>query len=144
MGFGEQLRSAIEKLRTSTVDKETIKTVTKELQRALISADVEIQLVLDTSKKIEAEAFKELPEGINRREHIIKTTYDALAELLGSASATAPEKPKRILLVGLFGQGKSTTAGKLAHYYQKRGLKVGVIAADVFRPAAFEQLQQIW
>ncbi len=143
MGFGEQLRGAMERLRTSGVDKETIKEAIKELQRALISADVEIQLVLDLSKKIEQEAFKELPEGINRREHVIKTTHDALASLLGSALEKAPEKPSRILMVGLFGQGKTTTIGKLAHYYQKRGLKVGVICADTFRPAAFEQLKQI-
>lgn len=137
------MRAALERLRTGTADKETVKEAVKEIQRALISSDVEIQLVLDLSKKIETEAFKELPEGINRREHIIKTTYDALSGLLGGTEAKARENPKRILLVGLFGFGKTTTAGKLAHYYQKRGKKVGIIGADTFRPAAFEQLKQI-
>jgi len=143
MGFGESLRKAIEQLRTSGADKETVKEVIKELQRALIAADVEIRLVFDLSKKIETEAFKELPEGINRREHIIKATYDSLAELLGGTEAKVPERPKKILLVGLFGFGKTTTCGKLAHYYQKRGMKVGIICADTYRPAAFEQLKQI-
>ncbi len=143
MGFGENLRKAMEKLRNSTsLDKETVKEVVKELQRALISADVEISLVLKLSREIEEEAFKDLPGGINRKEHIIKTAYDKLAGLLGG-SAKAPEKPEKILLVGLFGFGKTTTAGKLAKWYAKRGLKTAVIAADTYRPAAVEQLRQV-
>ncbi|MEK6957919.1 MAG: signal recognition particle receptor subunit alpha [archaeon] len=143
MGFGENLRKAMEKLRNSTsLDKETIKEVVKELQRALISADVEISLVLKLSREIEEEAFKDLPGGINRKEHIIKTAYDKLAGLLGG-TAKAPEKPEKILLVGLFGSGKTTTCGKLAKWYAKRGLKTAVIAADTYRPAAVEQLRQV-
>lgn len=141
MGLGESLRKAMERLRTKAIDKETVKEVIKDLQRALIGADVEVKLVLELSKKIEAEAFKELPKGINRREYIIKTTYDLLAGILGGTTKI-PEKPKRILLVGLFGQGKTLTTVKLAKYYGKRGLKVGVICADAFRPAAYEQLKQ--
>ncbi|MDO8624695.1 MAG: signal recognition particle receptor subunit alpha, partial [Candidatus Diapherotrites archaeon] len=143
MAFGDQLRDAFEQLRKSTFsDKDEIKQVVKNIQRALISADVPVTLVLELSKKIEAAAFSDLPEGLNRREHVTKIAYDALAEILGG-TMTPPKDPKRILLVGLFGQGKSTQAGKLAHYYQKRGKKVGLIAADTFRPAAMEQLQQI-
>ncbi len=143
MGLGEKLRNAMERLRGITVvDRETVKEVIRGLQRALISADVEVSLVLDLSKKIEKEAFKELPKGINRREHVIKTTYDLLVEALGGTPKIA-EKPKRILLVGLYGQGKTTTTTKLARYYLKRGLKTGIICADSFRPAAFEQLKQL-
>ncbi|MFH1256313.1 MAG: signal recognition particle receptor subunit alpha [Candidatus Diapherotrites archaeon] len=144
MGLGEQLRKALERLRNSTVlDKETVKEAVKELQRALIASDVEVKLVLELSKKIEREAFKDLHPSINRKEHIIKTTYDLLSELIGGEGKKAPEKPKKILLVGLFGQGKSTSTAKLAKYYSKRGLKVGMICADSFRPAAFEQLKQL-
>ncbi len=144
MGLGEQLREAMEKLRKSTfADQETIKEAVKQMQRALISADVEIGLVLQISKRIEKAAFSELPLGLNRREHVLKETHDALAELLGGKNIQPPQEPKRILLVGLFGGGKTTTTMKIANYYQKRGKKVGVIAADTFRPAAFEQLQQI-
>ncbi|VVC00116.1 Signal recognition particle 54 kDa protein [uncultured archaeon] len=142
MGFGDSLRNAMDRLRTSSIDKETVKESVKELQRALISADVEIPLVLKLSKEIEAEAFRELPEGLNRREHIIKTMHGKLAEILGG-STQPPEKPKRILLVGLFGAGKTTQCGKLAKWYSKRGMKVGLIAADVFRPAATEQLRTL-
>ncbi|MFH1587027.1 MAG: signal recognition particle receptor subunit alpha [Candidatus Diapherotrites archaeon] len=143
MGLGENLRKAIEKIRNSSVlDKETVKAAVKELQRALISGDVDVKLVLEISKKIEDSAFQDLPKGINRREHVIKTTYDLLAEKLGG-EAKAPEKPERILLVGLFGSGKTTTAAKIAKYYSARGMKVGLIGADAFRPAAYEQLKQL-
>lgn len=144
MGLGEKLREAMESLRKATAfDKDTIKEAIKEIQRALISADVEVQLVLDLSKKIEQEAFKELPKGLTRREHILKITYDLLVELIGGENPEAPEKPKRILLVGLYGFGKTTSTIKIAKYYSKRGLKAGVICADSYRPAAFEQLQQL-
>ncbi len=143
MSFGEKLRNALEGLRRTTViDKDSIKAAVKEIQRALISSDVEIALVLELSKKIENSAFEELPSGLTRREHVVKITYDSLVELLGGETAV-PENPRKILLVGLFGSGKTTTTGKLGKYFSKRGKNVGVIAADTFRPAAFEQLKQI-
>ena len=143
MGFGDKLREAMERLRNSNyLDKDIVKEAVKELQRALISADVSVPLVLETSKQIEKEAFEDLPKGIKRREHILKVTYDRLAALMGGQH-NPPENPEKILLVGLFGSGKTTSAGKLAHYYQKQGKKVGIIAADVFRPAAYEQLEQV-
>jgi len=145
MEFGQKLRQAIERLRAGTIDQQTVKEAVKELQRALIAADVDVALVLDLSKKLEARAFEELPKGLNRREHVLKVTYDLLSGLLGGGTHPlgAPEKPKRILMVGLFGQGKTTTAGKLAKWYGKHGLKVGLICADVARPAAFDQLKQL-
>ena len=143
MSLGEKLRKTIDGIsRARVVDKETLKESVKEIQRALISSDVEVSLVLELSKKIEKEAFVELPKGLTRREHVVKVTYDLLAELLGG-EVKIPESPKRILLVGLFGSGKTTSVGKVAKYYTKRGKKVGVIAADTYRPAAYEQLQQI-
>ena len=145
MALGERLRNAMESLRKATVfDKAGIKEASKELQRALIGADVEIKLVLQLTKAIEDEAMKEkLPKGLTRREHVLKVTYDNLVELLGGTAKKAPEKPKKILLVGLFGVGKTTSVAKLAKYYIKRGMKVGVIAADTYRPAAIEQLEQL-
>lgn len=143
MALGETLRNALESLRKATVlDKDAIKEAVKEIQRALIASDVEVSLVLELSKKIEDLSFREPPKGLTRREHIIKSTYDSLTELLGG-KRKSPENPKKILLVGLFGSGKTTSTAKLAKYYMKRGKKVGVIAGDTFRPAAFEQLQQL-
>jgi len=140
MSLGETLRKAMDKLQGSaSLDKETVKETIKELQRALISSNVETITVLNISKKIEDNAFNEISGTLSRREYITKITYDALVELLGGK--IAPESPKKILLCGLFGAGKTTAAGKLANWYKKRGHKVGVICADVFRPAAYEQLE---
>src|SRR3989344_2626019 len=106
MGLGKQLRNAIEKLRNSSaVDKDTVKEAVKELQRALISADVEVSLVLQLSKHIENEAFKDLPKGVSRREHVIKVLYDSLADAMGG-TPDVPDRPKKIVLAGLFGTGK--------------------------------------
>jgi signal recognition particle subunit SRP54 len=145
MGFGENLRKAFDAFSSlRVVDKESVKILTKELQRALISADVDIETVLSLSKQLESAALAEtIPNGLTRKEHLISLTYDALVDLLGGKESKVPEKPTRILLVGLFGSGKTTTCGKLAHYYQKRGLRVGIIAADTFRPAAIDQLEQL-
>lgn len=145
MGFGENLRKAFDAFSNlRIVDKESVKTLTKELQRALISADVDIETVLSLSKQLEAAALSEnIPKGLTRKEHLISLTYDALVDVLGGKNIAAPEKPTSILLVGLFGSGKTTTCSKLAHYYQKRGLRVGIIAADTFRPAAIDQLEQL-
>jgi len=145
MGLGEKLRGAMEGLRKATVmDKGMVKEAAKGIQRALIASDVEVGLVLELSKSIEKEALKEkLPKGMTRREHVLKVTYDHLVELIGGKATPAPEKPKKILLVGLFGSGKTTSVAKLAKHYMKKGLKVGVIAADTYRPAAVEQLEQL-
>src|SRR5688572_10261957 len=111
MGFGENLRKAFDSFSTlRVVDKESVKTLTKELQRALISADVDIETVLSLSKQLEAAALSEtIPKGLTRKEHLISLTYDALVDLLGGKNIQAPEKPSSILLVGLFGSGKTTT-----------------------------------
>jgi signal recognition particle subunit SRP54 len=144
MSFGLRLRNAIERIKNSAfLDKETVKEAIKEIQRALIASDVEVSLVLELSKKIEKEAFKEPPKGVNRKEFVLKKTYDLLVEILGGEKAVIPENPKRILLVGLFGSGKTTSTIKIAKYYAKRGKKVGVIEADTFRLAAFDQLKQL-
>ena len=145
MGLGEKLRDALDRIKNSMhVDKELIKEVIKEIQRALISSDVNIQLVLNISKEIEEKAFDEIPSGITRKEHIVRLCYDTLLKYLGGEITTAlPENPESILLCGLFGSGKTTTVAKLSKFYKKRGLKVGVICADTFRPAAYEQLKQL-
>jgi signal recognition particle subunit SRP54 len=140
MGLGETLRKAMDKLQgAATIDKETVKEAIKEIQRALIAANVDTTTVFTISKKIEENAFGEINGQLSRREHVTKITYDALIEMLGGK--TTPENPKKILLCGLFGSGKTTACGKVAIYYKKRGKKVGVICADTFRPAAYEQLE---
>jgi signal recognition particle subunit SRP54 len=140
----DRIKDSIQKFSSSSVaDKEAVKELVKDIQRDLIRADVDVELVSELSDEIEEEALTDdLPSGVTRKEHVLKIVYDHLEELLGE-KAEVEEEPQNILLCGLYGAGKTTTAGKLADFYRKRGFKVGVIAADTDRPAAFEQLQQV-
>ncbi|KAA0000148.1 MAG: signal recognition particle protein [Thermoplasmata archaeon] len=142
--FGEALRSAFRKIANAPfVDRGLVKEVVRDIQRALITGDVNVKLVLEVSKKIEKRALEEKPlPGMSNREHVLKILYEELSSILGKGREL-PLKKQRIMMVGLYGQGKTTTCGKLAKYFQKKGLRVALIAADVHRPAAFEQLKQI-
>ena len=144
MDLGEGIRKALAKLTRSTIiDAKTIKEFNKELQKTLLSADVEVELVLKFTKDIENAALKSKPpEGLAPTDYITKIVYDELVKLMGS-SYTPELKKKRILLMGLYGSGKTTTAAKLAKFYQNRGLSAGVICCDVVRPAAYEQLETL-
>ena len=144
MDLGEGLRKAIARLTGATIiDAKTIREFNKELQKALISADVEISLVYAFTKKIEEVALKEkMPDGVSPREYITNIVYEELVKLMGKEYE--PQiRPKKILLLGMYGSGKTTTAGKLAKFYQDRGLSVGLICCDVTRPAAYEQLETL-
>ncbi len=144
MDLGEGLRKAIAKLTGATIiDAKAIKEFNKELQKALLSADVEVNLVFELTQRIEAEALKEeLPAGVSPKDYITNIVYDELVKLMGGSYE--PEiKPKRILLLGLYGSGKTTTAAKIAKFYQDRGMSAALLACDVSRPAAYEQLQTL-
>lgn len=144
MNLGEGLRKAIARLSGATIiDAKTIREFNKEVQRALISADVNVELVLSLTQKLEDAALKEkLPEGVSAKDYITNMLYEQLVSLMG-VSFEPVMKPKRILLLGLYGSGKTTTAAKLARYYQERGLSSALIACDVSRPAAYEQLETL-
>ncbi len=139
MDLGEGLRKAISRLTGATViDAKTIKEFNKELQKALISADVEVELVFALTKRIEEAALRSnMPEGVSQKDYITNLVYEELTRLMGK-SYEADIRPKRILLAGIYGSGKTTTAAKLAKFYGDRGLGVGLICCDVSRPAAYE------
>ena len=146
--LGSSLTDAIKKLfRASVVDEAAVKELVRDIQRALLQADVNVQLVLEISKRIEERALKEkMPPGISRREHVIKVVYEELTRFVGEKPVplnVEPGKRKIVMLVGIQGSGKTTTAAKLARFYQKRGLKPALICADTYRPGAFAQLQQL-
>jgi len=140
--LGDKLREVFDKLSGKKfITEDTLSEVAKEVQKALIVSDVNLNLVLDVSKKIKGLKGEKVPEGLEEKEFIVKRIYDLLVELF-SVDAKLPVKPKKILLCGLFGSGKTTTAIKLAKYYTKKRFSVGIIGADTYRMAAFEQLKQ--
>lgn len=126
------------------LDKKLVDSIVKDLQRALIEADVNIQLVLQITKKIKKAALDERIKGIEKKEHLIKLLHDELISILGeSKEIKLSTKQNRFMMVGLYGSGKTTTISKLAAYYSKRGKKIAAIGLDVHRPAAPEQLEQL-
>ena len=140
----DSLRGTIKKIAGAiTVDSKLIKEVIRDIQRALLQADVNVKLVLQLSKNIEKRALQEKPPaGMSAREHVIRILYDELVKIVGTGRAL-PLKKQTILMVGLYGQGKTTTCGKLAQYFKKKGLRPALVAGDVHRPAAYDQLKQI-
>lgn len=143
--LGESLRRILNKVANApTIDPKLVKEITKEMQRALLQGDVNVKLVLELTKRIEEKATKEKPPaGMSAREYFIKVIHDELLAILGKGRTLKIGGKMKILLVGLYGQGKTTSAGKLARYFQRRGMNPALIAGDVHRPAAYDQLKQI-
>jgi signal recognition particle subunit SRP54 len=142
--LGDSLKRTIKKIANAVhVDAKLVKEVVRDIQRALLQADVNVKLVLELSKKIEQRALEEKPPaGMTNREHVIHIVYDELVHIVGVSRELAIKK-QVIMMVGLYGQGKTTTCGKLAIYFKRKGLRPALIAGDVHRPAAYEQLKQI-
>lgn len=146
--LGSSLYEALQKVfKAPVVDSALVKELIRDFQRALLQADVNVSLVMQLSQNIEKKALdQELPPGISRREHVVKVVYDELTAFVGEKPEEIRIQPGRqnvIMLVGIQGSGKTTHAAKLARYYQKRGLKTGVITCDTFRPGAYNQLKQL-
>ncbi len=143
-GLGKSLRGVLGRIGSaSSVDEELIKDICKDLQRALLEADVNVRLVLDVTNKVKDRALNESPAaGRSMKDHVSQIIYQELVALVNNGEGIAL-KPQTIMMVGLYGQGKTTTTGKLALYFSKKGLSVGLIGADVYRPAALDQLKQL-
>ncbi|HII60661.1 signal recognition particle protein Srp54 [Pyrococcus horikoshii] len=145
--LGRALSNALKKIaRAGSVDEALVKEVVRDIQRALLQADVNVRLVLKLTKEIQRRALEEKPPaGISKKEHIIKIVYEELTKFLGTEAKPIEikEKPTVLLTVGVQGSGKTTTVAKLARYFQKRGYKVGVVCSDTWRPGAYHQLKQL-
>ncbi len=145
--LGESLRNALQKVaRSMFVDDAAVNELVKELQRALLQADVNVKLVFSLSQRIKERVLKEeTPGGLTKRDYLVKVVYEELVKFLGGeeGQVEATAIPTVIMLSGLFGSGKTTTAAKLARYFSKRGMKVAMVQLDVYRPAALDQLQQL-
>lgn len=145
--LGKSLHSALQKItKSSHVDEKAIKDLVKDIQKALLQSDVNVQLVLDLTKRIEERALEEeVPSGVSRKEQIITIVYEEISNFLGESTKLDLEKdePTKVLMIGLQGSGKTTSAAKLAAYYRKRGYKSALVCADTYRPGAYEQLEQL-
>jgi signal recognition particle subunit SRP54 len=145
--LGDSLKQTLKKIASSIfVDDRLINELIKDIQKALLQADVNVQLVFELTTKIKERIKKEeTPGGLTKKEHLINIVYEQLVEFLGKEQQRIKitEKPFKIMLVGLFGSGKTTTAGKLASYFTKRGNKVALVGLDSHRPAAMDQISQL-
>jgi len=150
LGLGDRFSGIVEKIKGAPViDEELVEEVVRDVQRALLEADVDVELVMKISENIRRRALEEEPPaGVPKRDYLLRIVYEELVDLLGGEKTERLDvDPSRdlnvIMLVGLYGMGKTTTAGKLARYLQRKGYKVGLVGADPYRPAAGDQLRQI-
>lgn len=145
--LGDSLKNTINKITKSLfVDEKLINELVKDIQRALLQSDVNVKLVFEIAKEIKEKALKsDIPKGLTKKEFLINVVYESLVKFIGGEGHKIEinKKPFKIMLVGLFGNGKTTTAGKLAKFFSKRGHKVALIQTDTWRPAAYDQLEQI-
>ncbi|MEK6937044.1 MAG: signal recognition particle protein Srp54 [Nanoarchaeota archaeon] len=143
--LSNSLKETLKKVaRAIFVDSKLIDELIKDIQRALLQADVNVQLVFDLSKRIRERALDEkTPSAISKKEHLINIVYEELVKFLGENKTEIKinKKPTKIMLIGLLGNGKTTAAGKLAKYFKNRGKRVCLIQLDVYRPSSLEQLQ---
>lgn len=148
MNPAEALRAALSRfLGRPTADREATEELIRGIQRALLLADVRVELVKELSdrirKRVESE---EPPPGISRKDVVVSAVYEELVRLLGTRRAELerpPTRPYVVMVVGIQGSGKTTTVAKVANLLRTRGIRVGVVGADTYRPAALEQLRQL-
>jgi len=144
--LGSSLKNTLSKIKnTITVDRELVEQVVKEIQKSLLGSDVNVRLVLELTKNIRSRAISENNENLSKKEHLITIIYEELSKFLGDGKEfeLKDEGQNVIMLVGLYGQGKTTTTGKLGNYFKNRSKKVAMISTDTWRPAAYEQLKQL-
>ncbi|MCX6707716.1 MAG: signal recognition particle protein Srp54 [Candidatus Woesearchaeota archaeon] len=147
--LGSSLKATLQKVaRAVFVDEKLVNELVKDIQKALLQSDVNVKMVFDLTKKIrERFLSEEAPGAVSKREWLVKIVYEELVRFLGeeqsSIEINTKKKPFRIMMVGLFGNGKTTTIGKLARFFSKRGYRVATLGLDVHRPAAPDQLEQV-
>ena len=145
--FSKSLKDAINKLKGSTGDEAALKEFIRDIQRILLRADVNVNIVLELSNKLRAKIKEDPPAGFTRKDLILKELYDSLIDILGGRNKHRlelnPSSLNIIMLVGIQGSGKTTTAAKLAYYLKKRNYRVGLISADTYRLGAYYQLMQL-
>ncbi len=148
-GLADRLQNTIKKITgKGKVSEQDVKEMTREVRLALLEADVNFKVVKDLIKKIKERAVgQEVMESLTPGQQVIKVVREELAELMGgeqSKIAVANKPPTVIMMVGLQGAGKTTTTGKLANHLRKNhNRQPMLVAADVYRPAAINQLETL-
>jgi signal recognition particle subunit SRP54 len=142
--LGSSLRGTLDKLRgKSRISEEDVKEIVKEIQRSLLQADVDTSLVMELSDSIESRALEEEPPaGTSARDHVLRIVYEEMVAMVGD-STELPLESQTILLAGLYGSGKTTSAAKMAWWFSKKGLRSAVIQTDTDRPGAYDQAKQM-
>ncbi|MGQ3328866.1 MULTISPECIES: signal recognition particle protein Srp54 [Halorubrum] len=142
--LGTSLRSSLDKLQgKSRLSESDVEEIVKEIQRSLLSADVDVSLVMELSDSIKSRALEEEPPaGTTAKDHVLKIVYEEMVDLVGD-STELPLENQTILLAGLQGSGKTTSAAKMAWWFSKKGLRPAVIQTDTFRPGAYDQAKQM-
>ncbi|NHN43576.1 signal recognition particle protein [Halorubellus sp. JP-L1] len=142
--LGSSLRGTLDTLRgKSRISEEDVEEVVKEIQRSLLQADVDVSLVMDLSDSIKERSLdEEPPQGTTARDHVLRIVYEELVDLVGE-STEIPLEGQTIMLAGLQGSGKTTSAAKMAWWFSKKGLRPAVIQTDTFRPGAYDQAKEM-
>ena len=143
----EKLQNVFKKLRSKgRLTEEDVKLALKEVKLALLEADVSFKVVKQFTNSIKEKAIgTDVLNGLNPGQTVIKLVNDQLVELMGSETTEISLKPSNeitvIMMLGLQGAGKTTTAAKLAGKFKEKGRKPLLVACDVYRPAAIKQLE---
>jgi len=142
----EKLDQIFRKLKgRGRLDEENVRQAMKDIRMALLEADVHFRVVKDFTEDVRSRAVgQEVLESITPGQQVVKIVHDRLVELMGGGSSQLKlgnRFPAPVMLVGLQGCGKTTTAAKLAHYLAGKGRRVSLVSADIYRPAAIEQLR---
>ncbi|KOX94734.1 signal recognition particle protein Srp54 [Haloarcula rubripromontorii] len=142
--LGSSLRGTLDDLRgKSRLSEEDIEDIVKEIQRSLLQADVDVGLVQDLSDSIETRALdEEPPAGTTPRDWVLRIVYEELVDLVGE-STELPLEEQTIMLAGLYGSGKTTTAAKMAWWFSTKGLRPAIIQTDTDRPGAYDQSKEM-
>ncbi|MFD1360312.1 signal recognition particle protein [Lentibacillus salinarum] len=148
-GLADRLQSTMKKITgKGKVSEQDVKEMTREVRLALLEADVNFKVVKDLIKRIKERAVgQEVMESLTPGQQVIKVVKEELSELMGgeqSKIAASDRPPTVIMMAGLQGAGKTTTSGKLANHLRKKHNRSPLlVAADVYRPAAIDQLETV-
>ena len=147
-GLSSRLQEITKKIKgEARITESNMKEMLREVKLALLEADVNYKIVKEFINTVQEKALgQEVMKSLKPGEQVVKIVRDEMVELLGGTESKiniSPNPPTIIMLVGLQGSGKTTTAGKLANLLRKQGKKPLLVACDVYRPAAIKQLQVV-